>query len=81
MSWLPNGASGRLHKQHHTNEEEARCEEVEHLNGKNKKPVYSAGPNPSVPRHYNSDNPGLFCRTMALPSLGFPMGPWWHARA
>ena len=29
----------------------------------------------------NPLDPGLFCRTMALPSLGFPMGPWWHARA
>ena len=31
--------------------------------------------------HLPKRNPKLFSRTMALPSLGFPMGPWWHARA
>ena len=42
--------------QSHVDEKETEEKEVERVTGWAKKPVYSTGPYPSVPRHYNSEN-------------------------
>ena len=42
--------------QSHVDEKETEEKEVERVTGWAKKPVYSTGPYPSVPRHYNSEH-------------------------